>query len=328
MSSDLSGRVLPEDRTASGRARARVHRHLRWVRRDGLARVVEEDGIDPRARVRAAVRARRWRAEHAVPVGTARPLFVVGVQRSGTNMVVRGLEQDPAVETHNENDRAAFDRFQLRGDERVREIVHRSRHEVVLFKPLCDSHRTADLLAAMSEPGRPIGGPPLAVWVYRGVDGRARSAVRKFGDVNRRVLTDIARGDGRDRWQSQGLSEATLQLVREADPERLSPESAAALFWVVRNRLFFDQGLHLRPDVHLVNYERFVLDPEGEATALARFVGLVPDYGMWAHADGRALAAAPLEIDPVVRRAADQLEVELALVAERCHQRARKAPAR
>lgn len=328
MSSDLSSRVLPEDRTAGGRTRARVQRHLHWIHRDGLARVIEEDGLDPRARVRAAVRARRWRAEHAVPIGTARPVFVVGVQRSGTNMVLRGLEQDPAVETHNENDRAAFERFQLRDDERVRAIVHRSRHQVVLFKPLCDSHRAVDLLAAMSAPGLPVGGPARAVWVYRGVDGRARSAVQKFGDVNRRILTEIARGEGRGRWQSQGLSEATLQLVRQTDPERLSPESAAALFWVVRNRLYFDQGLHLRPDVHLVNYERFVLDPEAEATALARFVGLVPDYGMWAHADGRARTATPLGLDPRVRRAADQLEVELGLVAERCYQRSQQVPAR
>ncbi len=328
MSPDLGSRVLPEDRTASGRARARVQRHLQWVRRDGLARVVEEDDLDPRARVRSAVRARRWRAAHAVPIGTARPVFVVGVQRSGTNMVLRGLEQDPAVETHNENDRAAFDRFQLREDDRVRAIVHRSRHEVVLFKPLCDSHRTVDLLAAMTGPGLPVGGPARAVWVYRGVDGRARSAVRKFGDVNRRILAEIARGDGRGRWQSQRLSEDTLRLIREVDPERLSPESAAALFWVVRNRLFLDQGLHLRPDVHLVNYERFVLDPESEASALARFVGLRPDYGMWAHADGRALISAPLEIDRRVRRAADQLEAELGIIAERSYLRNRQVSVR
>ncbi|RYI99572.1 MAG: hypothetical protein EON52_25580, partial [Actinomycetales bacterium] len=98
MSSDLSTpatSVLPEDRTTSGRTRARIQRHVQWVRRDGLARVAEEDGLDPRERVRAVVRSRRWRAEHAVPVGTARPLLVVGVQRSGTNMVLRGLEQDP-----------------------------------------------------------------------------------------------------------------------------------------------------------------------------------------------------------------------------------------
>jgi hypothetical protein len=327
MSPDVSPEVLPEDRTATARAGARVQRHVHWVRRDGLARVVEEDGLDPRARIRAAVRARRWRATHAVPVGTARPVLVVGVQRSGTNMVLRGLEQDPSVEVHNENDRTVFDRFQLRDDAVVRGVVHRSRHAVVLFKPLCDSHRTAELLGSMAAPGLPVGGPAKAVWVYRGVDGRARSAVQKFGDVNRRILTEIAAGEGRDRWQAQGLSEETLHLVRRADPARLSPESAAALFWVVRNRLFFDQSLHLRPDVHLVSYERFVLDPEDEATVLARFVGVRPDYGLWAHADGRAAKGVRLDLDRKVREASDQLEVELALVAERSYRRHREVGA-
>ena len=323
MSSDPLVSVLPEDRTTVGRARARVERHIQWVRRDGLARVAEEDGLDPRQRVRAAVRSRRWRAAHAVPVGTARPVFVVGVQRSGTNMVLRGLEQDPSVEVHNENDRSVFDRFQLRDDELVRATVHRSRHEVVLFKPLCDSHRIADLLASFAAPGLPVGQPAKAVWVYRGVDGRARSAVQKFGDVNRRVLAEIARGEGRERWQSQRLSEETLRLVRQVDPERLSPESAAALFWVVRNSLFFDQGLHLRPDVHLVNYERFVLEPEDESTALAHFVGVAPDYGLWAHADGRGTNGPRLDLDPRVRAASDRLEAELAVVAERSYRRHR-----
>ncbi|MGB0100785.1 MAG: hypothetical protein WBP61_10945 [Nocardioides sp.] len=315
--------ILPEDRSTSARARARVQRHVDWVRRDGLARVVEEDGLDPRARLRTAARARRWRAEHAVPIGTARALFVVGVQRSGTNMVLRGLEQDPAVEVHNENDKSAFVRFQLREDAEVRALVHRSRHEIVMFKPLCDSHRTGDLLDAMAGSGLPVGKPARAVWVYRGVDGRARSAVQKFGDVNRRVLTTIARGDGRDRWQSQRLSESSLQLIREVDPEQLSPESAAALFWVVRNRLYFEQDLHLRPDVHLVNYERFVVEPEEEATALARFVGVEPDFELWAHADRRALHGVPLVLDPRVRTACEELETELGLAAERCFRRHR-----
>lgn len=320
--------VLPEDRTTAGRAGSRVRRHVQWLRRDGLARLIEEDDLDPRTRLRAAVRARRWRAAHAVPVGTARPVFVVGVQRSGTNMVLRGLEQDPAVEVHNENDRRVFDRFQLRDDDVVRAVVHRSRHALVLFKPLCDSHRTVDLLEAMAAPALPVGGPARAVWVYRGAEGRARSAVQKFGDVNRRVLSEIARGEGGDRWQAQGISEDTLELVRRCDPPRLTPESAAALFWVVRNQLFLDLGLHRRHDVHLVGYERFVHDPEEEAAALAAFLGITADYGLWAHADGRALRVPRLDLDRRVRAACEELEARLAVHADASARRCLPVPAR
>ena len=63
----------------------------------------------------------------------------------------------------------------------------------MLFKPLCDSHRTDHLLDDLrtASPGR-------AVWVYRDVDGRVRSALAKFGDGNRQVLREFADGTNTD----------------------------------------------------------------------------------------------------------------------------------
>lgn len=305
--------TLPEERSDWGRLRERARRHVEWVRRDGLARLIEEDGLDPRERIGSFVRARRWRRDHAVEPGTARAAFVVGVQRSGTNMVVRGIEHDPAVEVHNENDRRAFTRFQLRGDDVTRELVGTSRHELVLFKPLCDSHRIGDLLDGL----RAGGTDARAVWVYRGVDGRARSAVQKFGDVNRRVLSDIAAGRAGDRWQAQRLSEASLDLIRSVEPERLDPHSAAALFWLVRNRLLFEQGLTERSDVHLVGYERVVAAPEPEVRVLAAFLGVAYTPELHAHIDARAARVSPLDLDPRVRAACTELEAALGEAAER-----------
>src|SRR5207248_1518559 len=157
-----------------------------------------------------------------VDAGTAAPVWLVGVQRSGTNMVVRGLEASPEVEVRNENDSKAFERFRLRPDTVLRQIVLASRHRYVLFKPLCDSHRVDELLALHT----PTSG--RAIWAYRGVDGRVRSALAKFGDANLRVLTEIAAGRGGDRWQAQRLSRESLDLIRSFDWPAVSPASAAA----------------------------------------------------------------------------------------------------
>lgn len=314
-------RGLVEDRSSSARMRARLGRHVEWLRRDGLARLVEEDGLDPRERISASVRAWRWRRQNPVAPGTAGAVFVVGVQRSGTNMVLRGFEQDPAVEVHNENDRRTFERFQLRGDDVVHRAIHDSRHASVMFKPLCDSHRTGEILDCLHAQGTDA----RAVWVYRGVDGRARSAVRKFGDVNRRVLTDIAEGRGGDRWQAQRLSEESLDLIRSIGPATLDPESAAALFWLVRNRLYLEQGLDHRSDVHLVCYERVVADPEPEIDALARFLGVEASPQRYAHIDRRSAYVAPLDLHPQVRAACLELESALAEIAETCHRRVTEA---
>ena len=311
--------ALPEDRRAAGRLGARVRRHAQWLHRDGLARLVEEDGLDPRQRLARAYRSARWRAAHGLEAGRARAVLVVGVQRSGTNMVVHGIEQDPAVEVHNENDRRAFDRFLLRDDASTRALVGRSRHAVVLLKPLCDSHRTAQLLTALALPGAP---EPRALWVYRDVDGRARSAVRKFGDVNRRVLAELAAGRAEGRWQAQGLSEDSRELVCSLDPARLDPLSAAALFWLVRNRLYLEQGLHERSDVHLVSYERVVADPEPELAAVATFLGIDNAPALAAHVQRRGAREARARLDPRVRAACEELERDLGLAAERSWQRA------
>lgn len=308
---------LVEDRGAAARLGARVGRHVDWLRRDGLARLVEEDGLDPRDRLRTALSAWRWRQEHHLLPGQARVALVVGVQRSGTNMILRGIERDPSVEVHNENDRRAFDRFRLRGSGTLLRIAQRSRHDLVLLKPLCDSHRTTRLLDLLDRAGH----QPRAVWVYRGVDGRVRSAVAKFGDVNRRVLIDIARGDAAGRWQAEGLSAESLELIASIGPERLDAESAAALFWLVRNRLYLEQGLADRSDVHLVSYERVVADPEHELGALATFLGLEGSPALSRHIDRRSGFVTPLDLDPRVRAACRELEETLGVAAEMSHHR-------
>jgi hypothetical protein len=291
-------------------------RHLRWARQDGISALIEEDDLRPIGRASRAWRKWCWRRSHGVEQGTAMPVWLVGVQRSGTNMVVRGLEESPEVEVHNENDGAAFERFQLRPDAVVRQIILESRHGYVLFKPLCDSHRVDELLALDTPtPGR-------AIWAYRGVDGRVRSALAKFGDTNLRVLTEIAAGRADDMWQARRLSAETLDLIRSFAWGSMTPASAAALFWYVRNNLFFELGLHTRDDVLLCSYDDLVADPEPGTRALADFLGMDWHRGLAAHIERRDArrTAAPLDLDPRVRRLCDDLETRLReVVATQTH---------
>jgi Sulfotransferase domain len=248
-------------------AAGRIRRHLGWARTQGVGRLLEEDDLNPVARASRRVAKWRWRRAHGSAPGTATAVLLVGLQRSGTNMVVRGLERAPEFEVYNENHSAAFDRFQLRPLDHVRGLVEASRHPYVLFKPLCDSHRTPELLAALR-----TRSAPRALWVYRSAEGRARSAVAKFGDQNLRVLRDLAQGRGRDRWQAQRLSPDSLALIEGLGWSGVDPVSAAALFWYVRNRLYFELGLDRRPDVLLVSYDAMVADPAAEMRRICRFL--------------------------------------------------------
>jgi hypothetical protein len=280
-------------------------RHIGWARTQGIRRLIEEDQLDPFVRIPAAIRRARWRRSHdhrpkAVPV------FLVGVQRSGTNMLARGLERAPEVEVHNENDRKAFARFRLRSEPVIRAIVEESRHALVLFKPLCDSHRIPELLDELETPS-----PGRAIWAYRAFEGRVRSSVAKFGDANLRALRRISEGTGAGLWQAGGLSERNLELIRSFDYDRMSPESASALFWFVRNSLYFDLGLDRRSDVVLASYEAMISEPERTMRSLCAFLGLSYRSDLIAGIEPRHPGASDVDVDPVIRARCVGLQASL-----------------
>lgn len=298
---------LPHEASRLARTRARVLRHVHWGRTQGFGRLVEEDNLDPVERIRIAVSKARWRGAHGVEPGTAVPVWLVGVQRSGTNMVVRGFETSPEFEVHNENDRKVFERFELRSDSDVAAVIAASRHRYVLFKPLCDSHRTPDLLDGIG-----TGSPGRAIWAYRGVDGRVRSAVAKFGDVNRKVLARIAAGTGSGLWQARRLSDASRELIESFDYGELTPEDGAALFWLVRNRLYFELGLDDRPDTTIVNYDALVAEPEQVMEALCRFLDFPYRPGLVDHVEVRSAGREKrLDLQPRIREACEDLQARL-----------------
>lgn len=284
----------------------RVRAHLRWAREQGIGRLIEEDDLNPLRRARISSRKRAFAAAHHI-APYAMPVFVVGLQRSGTNMIVRGFEESPAFEVHNENDQRVFDRFRLKGLPEVRQVVGSSDHEFVLMKPLCDSHRTNELLDDLGSPT-----PGKALWIYRDVDSRARSALAKFGSANREALLAIAVGNDAGMWQSGGVDDATRGVIRDHVDESITPESAAALFWWVRNSLYFAQGLDSRSDVMLLSYERVIADPAASIRRACNFLGVAYGAQLHNHVAARGVAnPEPLTIDPRIRALCDGLDHRL-----------------
>lgn len=283
----------------------RVRRHLVWARTEGVASLVEEKRLNVAERARVAYAKGRWRHRHGVAPGTATPVFVVGLQRSGTNMLLRGLDCAPEFEVHNESDRRVFRRYRLRSEEVVRDTIRASRHRYVLFKPLCDSHRAPELLALR---GLAAG---KAIWIYRDVDDRARSTIAKFGDSDLQAMRRVAAGDGDRVWQGQRLSDETLRRLRAFRYDTMTRETAAALLWYARNSLFFDLGLDRRPDVLLVCYDLLVAEPERVGRELCRFLGLPWRPELFAHVQRRHPSRRPLPIDPAARELCDAMGARL-----------------
>jgi hypothetical protein len=289
------------------RAWRRIQRHWQWGRQEGFGRLIEEDQLDPRLRIASARRRQDWRRRHPITPGSTIPVFLVGLQRSGTNMVARALEANPEFEVRNENDASAFDRFRLRPLLQVRELVSRSRQRFLVLKPLIDSHRVDELLDDLNTPS-----PGRALWTYRRVDGRVRSALSKFGDQNLLVVRAIAEGRDGDLWQAQRLSAGSRSLIAGLDVDRLTGETAAAVIWYLRNSLYFELGLDARKDCLLVSYDRMLDDAEVEVRRICTFLDTEFQPAMIAGIARRG-ASAPeeLAIDPAVRQLCNELERRL-----------------
>lgn len=196
-----------------------------------------------------------------------RVAFVMGCQRSGTNMTLWTLDRSMDVDVIEESDPRAFVHCRVL-DKAVRDaIVERSTAQCVIFKPICDSHRALELYA--EDPGS------KGVWVYRNYRDVANSAVRYWGDQSRQFMLDLLDGGGDwgiAQWNREKLSDECLSTLREAAGDALTVHEAAALFWYMRNRTFFDQELQHQPSTMLTRYEDMVTNPLTEFERLFRFL--------------------------------------------------------
>ena len=230
------------------------------------------------------------------------------MQRSGTNLLAHGLDELPEFQVYNEGNTKAFENYRLRALPTIEALVGTSSARFVLFKPLCDSHRTVEMLDYFGTRGR-------AIWAYRSVDGRVRSAVAKFGDSNLRVLRAFAAGEEQkpwNTWQIEGLSAESAAFIRSFDFNNMSAESAAALFWYARNALYFELGLNQRPDITLVNYDEFLSEPGRIAVGLCRFLDVPYRNAMIASIDPRRPSKRPpLPVDPRIRERCTALKERL-----------------
>ena len=59
---------------------------------------------------------------------------------------------------------------------------------------------------------------------------------------------------------------------RRTGAEALAPHAAAAIFWYMRNRTFFDQQLEARRDVFIIRYEDVVAAPHEQIERVCRFL--------------------------------------------------------
>ncbi len=232
-------------------------------------------------------------------VGDKRVLFVAGVQRSGTNMLMNVLERSTATDVFHEVDPRAYKDYELMQD-LVPQLIETSAAPFIVIKVLCELHDLRDLLDAY--PGS------RGVWIYRRYDDVVNSHIVKWNGMPDTVHQIVADGREAAGWRGRGMSDASLKLLNELHHPALDNPSACALFWMWRNQLFFDLALDQDERMRLINYETFVSNPAGHFPAIFEFFNLEyrTEHSSFVTARSIGKAAAP-DISADVRKHCDAL---------------------
>lgn len=192
-------------------------------------------------------------------------VFVAGMQRSGTNMLMDLIERSMLTDVYHERDPRAFDNYMMREPAVIRGLVERSRAPHFVIKCLCELDRLPSLMSEFA--------PSKALWIVREYRDAVNSALVSFGRFSQQIER-VAKGKADGEWFAGGLSDDTRRLVRELWHPDMNEASAAALIWYFRNLLFFQMGLDRDRRVKLLSYEALVSAPAQQCEQVFAFLDL------------------------------------------------------
>lgn len=192
-------------------------------------------------------------------------VFLSGVQRSGTNMLMRILELSPDTKVFHESDKRVFNHFFCHRSDEIVIKQSRSILPCVIFKALSESHKVLVLSQSFSRSS--------IIWAYRHyLPVISSNMVRWPGDTN--LIAEIVVNRSLGKWRAAAMRDDTYELIRSHFTPDLNIESCQALFWYYRNQLFFDQELDARSNVLVIRYETLVNQTEREFSRIAKFLDI------------------------------------------------------
>ena len=262
-----------------------------------------------RAISRVLERRRKWRQLRRTPHPTTEkhPVFIVGCNRSGTNMVCGAIGRSPHGWAYQESEFSpAFNGYYLRADWIIEWLIRRTPAPIIAFGSILDSQFTADLLSRFDG--------ARATWVYRRYEDVANSCARmQWGYHLKDLVRWVARGE-LEKLGARGkrISADMVQLFGELFREDLSNEDGACLYWYMRNQLYFELNLYMDPRVLIVQYEDSVLNKEQAFRRIFGFLGFPFDPAIidsiFASSVGKHSRP---DIAPAIQEVCDSLQARL-----------------
>jgi hypothetical protein len=196
-------------------------------------------------------------------------LFIIGCQRSGTNLLARIFERDFNTTVYDEHHKKVVyldeqRKLRLKPLDVVKRVIDHQGAPLAILKPLVETQNALELLNYFDN--------SKAMWLYRHYQDVAASNLKLFGiDNGIKNLRPIVANET-ENWRSQHVSPQVRTIVLKHFSEEMKPYDAAALFWFVRNSLFFELNLKENPRVMMCKYETLVAEPAENVKKIYNFI--------------------------------------------------------
>jgi hypothetical protein len=166
----------------------------------------------------------------------------------------RVFEKDINAKIYDETSKlSSIEGIRLNPLSTVKGEIQKDKAQFVVLKPLVESQNILKLLDYFEG--------SKALWLFRDYKDVAASNLKLFGMQNGiNNLRPIVENQPHN-WRSEGVSETTREIILQYFAEEMNPYDAAVLFWLARNRLFFELGLEMNPRVLMCKYEHLTVEP-------------------------------------------------------------------
>ena len=265
------------------------------------------------------------------PCREARFLFVFGCQRSGTTLLKNLIGLDPFVNDAGEYGAQWFLQAPYGAPEYLRarpfdelEAGRRGeRSRLILVKPLHDTQRIPEFLEAYPE--SPV------LFAFRQFEGVVRSHLsyyttgrgKRYGTHGHDPFTYVGGilASAPPTWKNENHTPEHAAQLDQLWPLAKTEADVYALYWLSRNRLYFDMGVE--DTVALIHYEKLLESPGESLEQLSRQIRhRIPSRNALILTEPETDAKKnPLEIHPEIREACVALEIRLAGAAARWRER-------
>jgi len=230
-------------------------------------------------------------------------IWIAGVQRSGTNMMMTAFDNHKLTHVFHESDPRAYVNYSLKSNDFLQTLFQKKIAPYIVAKSLLDADRLLELLEVFPE--------SKAVWPVRNYNDVVKSHKVLWPDY-REEIDEIAQGKTVNSWRGRNIAKETRKKIQDLYHPNISVIDCKALLWLMRNDYVFQNQLDKNNRVLLLNYEDIAQNPVSGCKLLAKFADL-PYYDQMAsgiHSRSIQKKQTP-DMDPAIKEACEDMQKRL-----------------